>query len=235
MPWVDATMGPQRFLLFTYEDSTGGPSGKGVVVAGPTATIEEARQAAEQPSATVRLTGVTTTPLPPEWVAYLRLPAKPTWMQFFEGASKPWRDDPLLAGKFHPEMPDDLEVTFILVAQKTLEKMWVRVNAAVPDIGYRGTLLNTSHVVPALAAGSVVDVRPSKSHPPALWVPEVAAANLAKWSTVCASCGFDLLFVPVSDLVKMQFPNIPPGAVMDRFTTRCLMCRETMNVANRGS
>ena len=59
--WLISAYRPQRFLLFTYEDATAGPSGKGAPIAGATATIEEARQAAEQPSTTERLGGVTTT------------------------------------------------------------------------------------------------------------------------------------------------------------------------------
>ena len=214
-----------------------GPSGKGVAIAGATATLDEARLAAESPPTTVRLGGVTTAPLPAEWIAYLQLPAEPGWMQFFapkrSANGKPWHADLALSGKFHPEMPDDIEATFVLLKEKTLEKMWVRIEGVEPDVGYRASLLNTAHASPALAAGMKVLVRPSKSHPPMLWVPPAAAQNLARWSTVCEACGFDLLFIPVDELAKMQFPDAPPGAVVERFTTRCLMCRATMHVAKR--
>jgi hypothetical protein len=143
-----------------------------------------------------------------------------------------WHQDPALAGKFHPQMPDDIEATFIHLGKKTLEKMWVRLEAA-HAVGYVGQLLNTSHVEPAFAAGVRVLVRPSRSHPPMLFVPQVAAQNLERWKSECSQCGFDLVFIAVAELVKMQFPNVPAGAEMQQFTTRCLMCRGTMHVALR--
>ena len=65
-----------------------------------------------------------------------------------------------------------------------------------------------------------------------LWVPPAAAANFASWSTVCEACGFDLLFIPVAELATMTFPQMPPGAIVERFTTRCLMCKGTMHIVN---
>jgi hypothetical protein len=236
MTWVAATMGARRYLLFVYEDAQAGPSGKGVEVTGPTATPEDAHLAATQPATTVRLAGVETSPLPADWITYLGLPAEPGWMKYFRkptAASKPWRTDPALQGSFHPQEPDDIEATFVLLKEKALEKMWVKIEAVEPGVGYRAILLNTAKSAPALAAGTKVLVRASKSHPPMLWVPAVAAANLASWSTVCEACGFDLLFIPVEDLAKMTFPQMPPGAIMERFTTRCLMCKGTMHVVNQ--
>ena len=102
MTWVAATMGASRYLLFVYDDPQAGPSGKGVEVTGVTATSEEARIAATQPATTVRLSGVQTSPLPPEWITYLGLPAEPSWMQHFRAPSEaatPWRTDPSLQGK----------------------------------------------------------------------------------------------------------------------------------------
>jgi hypothetical protein len=153
-------------------------------------------------------------------------------VHFAQPAAGPWRTDPALAGKFNPQYPDDIEATFILMAEKKLEKMWVRITEVVPVIGYRATLLNTSHFKPALAANTRVMVRPSRSHPPMLWVPDGAAAeNLKTHTSVCSKCGFDLIFIPIAELTKMQFPNIPAGSVLERMTTRCMMCGETMDVA----
>lgn len=237
MTWVAATMGTQRFLLFTYEDAQAGQSGKGVQVVGETATAEEASMAVNQPGITVRLAGVETSPLPPDWIAFLRLPGEPPWLVHFKlsGApEKPWLADPALQGAFHPQERDDIEATFVMLKEKTLEKMWVRLDGVEPGVGYRATLLNAAKSSPAFAPGTKVLVRASKSHPPMLWVPPAAAANFASWTTVCEGCGFDLLFIPVEDLAKMTFPQMPPGAIMERFTTRCLMCKGTMHIVSKG-
>lgn len=233
MSWVDAVMGDQHYLLFTYTDRMAGPSGKGVPIAGATATLEEAHAAAEHPVTTVRLPGVNTAPIPPEWLAHLRLPPEPPWMAFFAPKTEsPWRADPLLSGKFHPQMADDIQVAFVLVEHKTVEQMWVRLVGVERGVGYRGTLLNTSQRAPELSSGANVLVRATPSKFPVVWVPPAAAANLVSWSSVCEACGFDLVFLPMEELVRMQFPSAPPGAVMERFTTRCLLCRETMHVTH---
>ena len=234
MSWISANVGPDTYLLFAYNDPGAGPSARGVKLAGETPTRDEARMAIERPSHTVRLAGIQTIQLPNEWIEYLQLPIAPPWMAHVapSGGGTPWRTDPALAGRFHPQYPDDVETTFILLGKKTLEKMWVRISEVVPRVGYRGVLLNTSHLEPALAQGARVLIRPSKSHPPALWVPDGACAdNLREWSSVCEKCGFDLVFIPISELAKMQFPDAPPGAVFERMTTRCLMCKSTMHLA----
>src|SRR5688500_16205668 len=130
MAWVAAFLGPRRYLVFTYTDRAGGPSGRGVPIAGDEPTPDEVRAAVEQPTATVRLGGVSTTVLRPVWLARLGLPPVPPWASPRE--AKPWREHPLLRGHFHPEHPDDIEATFVLLAHKTLEKMWVRLEAEVP-------------------------------------------------------------------------------------------------------
>ena len=239
-------MGSERFLAFTYTDASAGPSAKGAKVAGDQPTPAEVEEAVQSPGVTLRMAGVSSVPLEEGWITYLRLPAEPPWMAHFAGAAKPapgaasktpWRDDPRLAGHFHQSQPDDIEANFVLLKQKTIEKMWVRITAPVRasavDIGFMAELLNQSHHVPEFKPGAKVFVRPSKSHPPLLQVPRVAVDNLREWTTVCEGCGFDLLFIPVADLAKMQFPNAPAGSVPVRFTTRCIMCQQTMHVAER--
>jgi hypothetical protein len=236
--WISARLGSEAFLLYSYVDAMAGPSAKGIKLAGEAPTVEEARLALERPSATVRLPGVATTPLSAEWIDYLQLPAAPPWLAHFRppptaappAAMPPWRTDPLLAGQFHPECPDDIEVTFVLLSHQVLEKMWVRLDKVAPPMGYVGKLLNSSRHAAPLATGATVMVHPSRSHPPALWVPDAATAqNLRDYSTVCEGCGFDLLLIPMAELVHMQFPTAPPGAVLAQMTTRCVLCRGTMH------
>jgi hypothetical protein len=40
----------------------------------------------------------------------------------------------------------------------------------------------------------------------------------------CQNCGFSELFDAPSDLIRVVFPNIPPGAVMQSFTSFCPLC-----------
>lgn len=142
----------------------------------------------------------------------------------------PWRADEALVGHFHPQMPDDIEATFVLHKHRKLERMWVRLERPIPGIGYEGTLINTSHFEPGLAQGRSVLVRASRSHPPLMYVPPEAARNLEEWTSTCEKCGCDLVFIPVEDLARMQFPDAPKGSVPVRFTTRCLLCMGTMHV-----
>src|SRR5262245_2141842 len=40
----------------------------------------------------------------------------------------------------------------------------------------------------------------------------------------CQTCGFSELFDAPSDLVRVVFPDIPNGAVMEAFTSFCPLC-----------
>ncbi len=234
MSWMAAFVGSQRFLLFAYNDPSAGPSGKGVEIAGELPTPQEVQGAVQAPTTTVRLSGVPTSPLPAEWVAHLGLPAEPGWMQFLsQPPAGPWRTNPVLRGRFHPEHPDDIEANFLQLRQRTIERMWGQLHAPIEDLGFVGKLLNSSQLVPDLASGVDVLVRPSTSHPPLVFVPVVAAENLRDWSSTCGVCGFELVLIPMQELIRMQFPNAPPNSLPERFTTRCAMCESAMQVVRR--
>jgi len=112
--------------------------------------------------------------------------------------------------------------------------MWVRLDGEVPALhAWGGTLLNTSHLDPALTQGTRVTVRGAKGAEAPLWVSAVMAKNLERWDAVCSACGFDLVLEPVEALLARQFPGLPEGSAMEAFTTRCAMCNQTQSVSLR--
>lgn len=142
----------------------------------------------------------------------------------------PWRSDPALAGRFHPQAPDDLEALFFFVEARQVEKMWVRLDAVDDEIGgYSGNLLSTPYARGAgVAAGSRVAIRCTPGAGDPVWVSDATRANLRAWRSPCEACGFDLLFEPVEVIASRQFPSAPPDWAPLAFTTRCPLCGGTM-------
>ena len=175
---------------------------------------------------------MTLTPLPPETITRLGLPLRPPWLKQFYGLppDRPWRDDPALAGRFHAQDPDDLEVTFFFPA--AAEHMWVRTTAHAPAIGgYEVELLNTPFATgTGLATGAQVAYRVPTGAIGPVWVSPAVRSNLEHWSAKCDSCGFDLLLEPAKDIIARQFPT-PLETVA--FTTRCPICGQGMMVEQR--
>jgi hypothetical protein len=234
--WVTAPSG-ENYLGFTYLDRTAGLS----VKAGPwpePQTAEALDAAIHRPGVTFRLPGPwNLTPVSPGDIAALKLPAEPPWLAHFAPpppASQPWRTDLLLAGKFHPSYPDDLEALFFFHAHRRVERMWVRiVDVAASSGGYLGQLLNTPHTPAGLQAGAPVVIRAARGAPSPIWVRDAVRDNLSGYQSLCHDCGFDLLVTPAAELVQRQFPGAPEGSVMMQFTTRCAMCQGTMTVEAR--
>ncbi len=236
MGWGIVRLPEQRALVYSYVDPQAGPSAKGALMHGEAPTLDDARAAATRPGVTVRLgPGLTPRALTEEELIDLQLPDEPEWMEFFRPREEgPWRKDPLLAGRFHPQHPNDLQVSFFLPAHRQVEQMWVRLDGEVPALhAWGGTLLNTSHLDPALTQGTRVAVRGAKGAEAPLWVSEVMAKNLERWDATCSACGFDLVLEPVEALLARQFPGLPEGSVMEAFTTRCAMCNQTQSVSLR--
>jgi hypothetical protein len=232
MAWVQIHVRDEIMLAFTYQDEQAGPSAKGTIVR-PESLAEDARRAAERPDQTVRLerSFFPMTELPPDAIARLGLPAEPEWMSFFGGGTpQPWRSDPALAGRFHPDLPDDLEVSFFL--ENAVEKMWVRTTGVDDAVGgYKGELLNQPFAeASGLAQGASLTYRVAKGAPDPVWVSPVVRANLEHWTSECGTCGFDLLLEPAEAIAARQFDT---GLETVAFTTRCPMCGGGMLVERR--
>jgi hypothetical protein len=236
--WAWIRIGDDVMLGFTYDDPTAGPSAKGAFVHSDSFD-DDVRRAVERPDHTVRLGhGVyTAVPLETELTARFELPGEPEWMTFFRpssDASRPWRNDPALVGRFHASFPDDLEVRFYLFAAGAVETMWVQTNAVDEEIGgYAGVLLNQPHAARAeVDEGARVSYRSARGAPEPLWVSPATRANLHDWSSECTACGFDMVLEPIEDIVG---PHVAASADMPHqiLGMCCPMCEGAMTVERR--
>jgi hypothetical protein len=233
VPWVQVELGDDVLLGFAYSDPSAGRSAKGAIVR-PESFHEDVRRAIERPDATVRLEppGYRATPLGEAAIAQLGLPATPSWLSYYgEQPGGPWRTDSALAGQFHPDAPDDLQVEFHGASGGDI--MWVRTTGVdVAVSGYIGTLLNSPKNVHGVKVNDVVTYRAALGAIHPIWVSPAVRANLEEWETSCASCGFDLLLGAASDVIARQFSNSHVGEMVS-FTTRCPMCNGSMLVKRR--
>jgi len=140
----------------------------------------------------------------------------------------PWRSDPALAGMFHPEYPDDLQVIVHeggpRLTQARPELIWVRV------IGMRGTvyvgmLLNQPHQLTHLKQNdSILFLAVTPINKPYL-VTEKYLRERSEWHIrPCNQCGMPDLFDAPSDLQAKIFPGVPSDAKMEAFTSFCPLC-----------
>jgi hypothetical protein len=176
------------------------------------------------------------------------------------GASgEPWRADPDLAGRFHAQSPDDLQVLLHdgepRRTQRTPEACWVKVRAIdgvlrVPNLApggslppapegvrwierrvYRGTLLNQPHALTQTRKdGDVLFVHaPGIPHP--VQVRPDYLQERSRWAFVpCDRCGADQALDPPTVMARTRFPDAPPGSVPVAFTAFC-PCGGTMMVS----
>ena len=139
-----------------------------------------------------------------------------------------WRNDPNLRGRFLPDSPDDLQVIVHeggpRLSQATPELIWVRVLGAEGAV-YQGQLLNVPHNLRTLGQGSsILFVAPTGAEHPLL-VSRKYLSERASWKiTPCDGCGLPELFDAPSDLIAVIFPDVPPGAQMEGFTSFCPLC-----------
>jgi hypothetical protein len=150
----------------------------------------------------------------------------------------PWRNDPALQGRFHPEHPDDLQVIVHdggpRFTKLPPELMWVRVTAARPG-AYIGTLLNPPHGLTSVREGGEVlfICPPGSQHP--FRTSEKYLAERPDWDVApCNKCGFPELFDAPSDLARRVFPDLPPGQVPEMMTAFCPMCGGVQVLARKG-
>lgn len=146
----------------------------------------------------------------------------------------PWRNDPLLSGKFHASYPDDIQVIVHAGGPRLStigpELMWVRLAAVAPQSRddrrvYLGGLLNRPHRLPDLNIGDILLVLPAAgSDHPIRTTEQYLEERLRYDVEPCDKCSLAELFDAPSALIAKVFPNIPPGAMMERFTSFCPRC-----------
>jgi len=148
--------------------------------------------------------------------------------------TSPWRTDPLLSGRFHPQYPDDLQVVVHDGGPRLSaigpELMWVRLHEVAMESRagrrvYRGALLNRPHRLPNLKIGDTILVLPAKGSEHPIRTSERYLAERQQYDVVpCQKCGFSELFDAPSALIAKVFPTAPEGCVMERFTSFCPLC-----------
>ncbi|MFZ5636526.1 MAG: hypothetical protein ACOY82_08050 [Pseudomonadota bacterium] len=139
-----------------------------------------------------------------------------------------WRNDPALAGRFHPEAPDDCQVVVHAGGPRLTatapELVWASI-VAKQGGAYRARLLNQPSQIPGLSAGDEIFVLASPGSPYPVMATEAYLAERGKWVIhPCDKCGLAELFDTPSDLIRARFPDIPADAELEMFTAFCPLC-----------
>lgn len=237
--WVLIDRMPEEpIIAFVYLDAHAGPSAKG--------GLASDLQLATMPSRTVRLAATTKLhELDDAEVAARKLPPTPAWLAHYGPqplADQPWRHDPNLEGKFHKDFPDDLQA---LVHDGDPRRMrrgpelcWVRVQrvdrAATRPVTeaiekshavYVGELLNQPHTLTSVKRGDKLKLLSVPGMPHPLHVTDEYLAERVRWTiTPCDRCGASECFDPPSVMARVRFPDAPPDAEIQAFTSICSHC-----------
>jgi len=156
----------------------------------------------------------------------------------------PWREDPKLRTRFHPDFPDDIQVLVhdggLRTTDKRPEVVWVRVTDGCSP-WYVGTVLNQPLDLLSVHQGSTIHfVVPQGGEYP-LMVTEQYIRERPDWLIEpCQRCGLTELFDAPSKLIEITFPDPvpdPPASekcpVMIIFSTFCGFCGGTLVVSSR--
>ena len=168
----------------------------------------------------------------------------------------PWRNDPDLVGKLHPQHPDDVQVIVHdgepRRTQKSPEACWVRITGTsgvlrspIAQRGatsaptpasvqwlertiYTGQLLNQPHALTSVREGAAVRFVHAPGIPNPLMITPGYESERPRWAvTPCDRCGADQALDPMSVMARTRFPDAPAGAVPVAFTAFC-PCGGTM-------
>jgi hypothetical protein len=140
-----------------------------------------------------------------------------------------WRSHPLLKTRFHPDFPDDLQVIVHdggpRLTNRRPEAVWVRLHAIEAADLFVGTVINQPSQLTSVKLGQHVRCLVVASAKYPILVTGKYLAERGDWDVVpCNKCGFGELFDAPSDLMRVIFPNNPPGAVTVSFTSFCPLC-----------
>jgi hypothetical protein len=152
---------------------------------------------------------------------------------------KTWRAHPRLKGKFQPDFPDDLQVMIHdggpYVSDKGFEVVWVTITGVENDV-FRGRALNQPVSCASVKLGDTIQfIVPTGGEYPLLVTGQYLRERPGWNITPCDNCGLSDLFDPPSVLIKINFPDLPPGAVTEAFTTTCGVCGGKQVVVQRTS
>ncbi|CAN5304726.1 hypothetical protein BH11MYX1_BH11MYX1_10060 [soil metagenome] len=231
-------------IAFVYLDAHAGPSAKG--------GLASQHDLAVMPSRTIRLSPqVVLRELSAAELGARALPSRPTWVEQYgpqPDPKAPWHKDPLLADKFHPQYPDDVQT---LVHDGDPRRMrrgpelcWVRIKKV--DLGlaggraptrpvtanyepsrhvYVGELLNSPHTLSSVKKGERIKLIAVHGLPHPLHVTDDYLREREDWVIApCDRCGASECFDPPSVMARVRFPDTPADTVIQAFTSFCSHC-----------
>jgi hypothetical protein len=153
-----------------------------------------------------------------------------------------WRTDPDLAGRFHPDYPDDIQVVAhegsFRFTQARPEIVWARIGLMIEgkfEDGsvfryYKAHLLNQPHQLKTLTVGQEILFMAHKSYRYGILVTYDYLQDRPQYIiTPCNKCGLPEVFDPISKLYQHSFPDIKnnpdlPADTMSLFTSFCPVC-----------
>jgi hypothetical protein len=244
--WVLIDRMPEEPIIgFVYLDAHAGPSAKG--------GLASERTIATMPSRTVRLSPTLAIhELTEADVAARGLPVQPGWLAHYgpqPALDAPWRHDPHIMDRFNPQFPDDIQA---LVHDGDPRRMrrgpelcWVRIlridRAATRPVTdaiakshfvYVGELLNAPHTLQSVKRGDKLKLLSVAGMPHPLHVTDDYLTERLHWTiTACDKCGASECFDPPSVMARFRFPDAPPDAVIEAFTSFCSNCGGVQQLA----
>lgn len=152
---------------------------------------------------------------------------------------KPWRSDPRLLGRFHPDYPDDVQVIVHdggpRITDRRPEGVWVRVIGCEGEV-FRGQVLNQPYQLEKVKQGDIIKFIVPESGPYPILVRDQYLKEREDWTIYpCDKCGLGELFDPPSELMKIVFPSVygREDMVMESFTAFCGVCGGVLVVENK--
>lgn len=149
----------------------------------------------------------------------------------------PWRTDPRLQGRFSPEFPDDLQAIIHdggpRFSSLAPEVAWLRIEAT-RGLAFEGRLLNVPHALQSVRQGDSVLFLPAEGAGFPIQTSEKYLNERENWDVEpCNGCGLSELFDAPSDLIRRLFPDAPPSAAVEMFTSFCPLCGGVQGITAR--
>jgi hypothetical protein len=157
-------------------------------------------------------------------------------MQRSDPMQHEWRRHPRLAGRFHPEGPDDVQILVHdggpRLTDRRPELVWARVLAVDSDVFHAEVLNQPVRLTTVRKGDRVQFVVPASGDNPVMVRPKYLEER-SKWIIgPCSQCGLSELLDAPSDLIAKVFPNLKAGEVVDGFTAICGVCGGVQTVAS---
>lgn len=140
----------------------------------------------------------------------------------------PWREDPRLKGRFHPEAPDDVQVYIHdgnpRFCRRIPEVAWVRVLAS-GRAAFRGQILTAPQGLLSVKQSSTIIFQVCKNTGLPFLVSKRYLEERREWHVKpCTHCGFSGLFEPPSELFEKAHRGAPEGMIPMASTAFCPLC-----------